>query len=204
MTNMSSYRWCFFQNNPTSFTSSLPVFFVFSNPSASLAIRFAGSPSPTYATVRAHTLRLWLLCNLAKCMSMKKPFGEKRHYAKQSMQVETINIVSVEGVSVRGFRGLGVFKGTCFTRSRAYHNLLWWSPHPRHTSAPLGLLLLLAQIEFFWFPEQTKIDTGDFWDAASEGFPQTRRCSLHILTLRPVDVLLHQLSLIILSLSFMC
>lgn len=108
-----------------------------------------------------HTLRL----------SMKKPFGDKRHYAKQSMQVETIiNMVSVEGVSVRGFRGLGVFKGTCFTRSRAYHNLLWWSPHPRHTSAPLGLLLLLAQIEFFWFPEQTKIDTGDFWDAGFRRF----------------------------------
>lgn len=170
MTNGSSYRWCYFQNNPASFTSSLPVFSVFSNPSASSAIRSAGSPSSTNANVREDTHRLWLLCSLVKWMSMKKPFGEKRHYAKQSMQVETINMVSVEGVSVRGFRGHGVFKGTCFTRSRAYHNLLWWSPHPRHTSAPLGLLLLLAQIEFFWFPEQTKIDTGDFWDAGFRRF----------------------------------
>lgn len=39
--------------------------------------------------------------------------------------------------------------------ARAYHSLPRWSPHPRHTSDPLALLLLLTQIEFpppfLWF-----------------------------------------------------
>lgn len=132
----------------------------------------------------------------------------------KSIQVEPLNMVSLEGVGIRRFRGYSdFFKGACFTRSRAYHSQLWCSPLPRHTSTPLRFPLLLAQIEFFWSPHLTKIDTGKPERPASEGplrnltsstslLPphsvfQTTRCPSNLL-------LLPQLLLIIISLSFMC